>query len=69
MKQSPRYLLEATRDRYAQQLLRPLGVENTETLRSRIAERTPKLGQLFKTFSYFAPLGNFDPKPLEDDDY
>jgi hypothetical protein len=36
----PRYLEEAKRVKYAQQLLRPLGVEDIPTLRTRLAERT-----------------------------
>jgi hypothetical protein len=41
----PRYLEEAKRVKYAQRLLRPLGVEDIPTLRTRLAERTGILEQ------------------------
>jgi len=43
LKQLPRFIQEAERIKYAQQLLRPLGVEDIDTLRARLKERTPKL--------------------------
>jgi hypothetical protein len=43
LKQPPRFIQEAERIKYAQQLLRPLGVEDIDTLRARLKERTSKL--------------------------
>ncbi len=43
LKQTPRYILGAERIKYAQQLLRPLGVEDIDTLRARLRERVGKL--------------------------
>ena len=43
LKPPPRYILGAERIKYAQQLLRPLGVEDIDTLRVRLRERVGKL--------------------------
>lgn len=43
LKQPPRYILGAERIKYAQQLLRPLGIEDIDTLRARLRERAGKL--------------------------
>lgn len=61
MEQAPRYLLEAKRTKYAQQLLRPLGVEKIETLRVRIDEGAAKLAQMYRNPFSNNPFGNFDP--------
>jgi len=61
--QVPRYLQEAKRVKYAQQLTHSLGVENIETLRTRLIERT---GLLEKAWGYRPhrfwdnPLAGFD---------
>ncbi len=58
MRQPPRYLREAERIRYAQQLLRPLGVEDISTLRSRLEERTGKLAEAWSNgFWHYAMAG------------
>ncbi len=58
MRQPPRCLREAERIRYAQQLLRPLGVEDTSTLRSRLEERTCKLMEAWRNgFWHYAMAG------------
>ncbi len=64
MKQAPRYLLEASRAKYAQQLLRPLGVENIETLRVRLVEGEAKLAQMFSNPFPRKPFGNFEPSTI-----
>ncbi len=64
MEQTPRYLLEASRAKYAQQLLRPLGVENIETLRVRLVEGEAKLAQMFNSPFPRQPFGNFDPRTI-----
>jgi hypothetical protein len=43
LKQPPRYILGAERIKCAQQLLRPLGIEDIDTLRARLRERAGKL--------------------------
>jgi hypothetical protein len=61
----PRYLAEAVRAKSAQRLLRPIGVESVEVLRSRFAERAPELRRLFNdVFGRFDPLGDFDPQTI-----
>jgi hypothetical protein len=61
MEQAPRYLLEASRAKYAQQLLCPLGVKDVETLRVCVAQGAAKLRQRHGSLYPFHPLGNFDP--------
>lgn len=62
MEQAPRYLLEAQRIRYAQQLLRPLGVNNIETLRVRLINAQVKLKKMFSSAFFHNPFGNFNPE-------
>jgi hypothetical protein len=64
MTQAPRYLLEASRAKYAQQLLRPLGVKDIETLRVCVAQGAAKLRQRHGSLYPFHPLGNFDPQTI-----
>jgi hypothetical protein len=61
MAQAPRYLLKASRSKYAQQLLRPLGVKDIETLRVCVAQGAATLRQIHGSLYPFHPLGNFDP--------
>ena len=61
--QPPKFLAEATRIKYAQRLLRPLGVENIQMLRERLTERAKKLEGLFNHPYYSGwshPLEDFD---------
>jgi len=64
MTQAPRYLLEASRAKYAQQLLRPLGVKDIETLRVCVAEGAAKLRQVQGSLYPFHPLVNFAPQTI-----
>ena len=64
MTQAPRYLLEASRAKYAQQLLRPLGVKDIETLRVCVDQGAAKLRQIHGSLYPFHPLGNFDPRSI-----
>jgi hypothetical protein len=58
MRHPPRYLQEAARIKYAQQLLRPLGVEDISTLRTRLQERAGKLAELWRNgFWHYAMVG------------
>jgi hypothetical protein len=45
--QLPRYLIEAQRQRYAQQLLQPLAVESIDELRQRLVKCQQRHGRLF----------------------
>lgn len=61
----PRYIAESVRAKSAQRLLRPLGVESVEILRSRFAERAPEVRRLFNdVFGRFDPLGDFEPQTI-----
>ena len=64
MTQAPRYLLEASRAKYAQQLLRPLGVKDIETIRVCVDQGAAKLRQIHGSLYPFHPLGNFDPRTI-----
>ena len=62
-RQIPRFLLEAARFGYARQLLRPLGVEDLATLRTRLQESSLVLDDFWSRGFYvpwFGPLGRFD---------
>jgi hypothetical protein len=59
--QPPRFLIEASLIKYAEQLLRPLSVKDITTLRARIAELTPMLRGLFRNSVWFDPLADFNP--------
>lgn len=54
----PRYLEEAKRAKFAQRLLRPLGVEDIPTLRNRLAERTGSLEQAWGAAGIFSIWDN-----------
>jgi hypothetical protein len=56
----PRYLAEASRVKYAQQLLRPIGVESIETLRSHLSERLAMPKEFFGRRTFYDPLEYFD---------
>jgi hypothetical protein len=60
MRHPPRYLQEAARIKYAQQLLRPLGVEDISTLRTRLQERAGKLAELWRNGFWHYPMVGFD---------
>ena len=61
MQDPPRYLIEASRKKYAEKLLRPLGVNDIEMLRARLAEQAPKLSKLFGSAIFYEhPLEYFD---------
>jgi hypothetical protein len=62
-RQIPRFLLEATRFSYANQLLRPLGVEDIATLRTRLQESSLVLNDFWSRGFYMpwsSPLDGFD---------
>lgn len=63
-RQLPRYLIEATRATYAQQLLRPLKVENIEALRNLLPARSRMLIQLFGHSREFYVFSEFDPQQV-----
>jgi hypothetical protein len=60
MKHVPRYLNEACYKNYAQRLVSPLGVDDLETLRSRLAERAHKLVRFWNGMFLHYPLERFD---------
>jgi hypothetical protein len=64
MTQAPRYLLEASSAKYAQQLLRPLGVKDIETLRVCVDQGAAKLRQIHGSLFSLHPLGNFAPQAI-----
>ena len=64
MEQAPRYLLEATRAKYAQKLLRPLGVDNIVNLRASIAKGAARLRQIHGSLYPFHPFGSFNPETI-----
>lgn len=55
----PRFLLEAQRAKYAEHLLRPLGIDNISNLRKRIKEQCKALSTRDIDF-YDTPFGNYD---------
>lgn len=63
MDKAPRYLLEASRAKYAQRLLRPLGVNNIDILRVRLSHAAEQLQKMYRSpFPvYHNRFGNFDP--------
>ena len=57
----PRYLVDATNARVAEQMLRPLGVGDIATLRSRLAQRALRYGKLWSATGFWhSPLEGFD---------
>lgn len=60
----PRYLAEATRAKYAERLLRPLGVKDLETLRERLSARAGKLELLFRDSVWFDSPVIFNPREI-----
>ncbi len=60
MRQPPRYIQEARRAGYAPRLLRPLGVEDIPTLRTRLAERTGKLAGVWTHTIWHYGMAGFD---------
>jgi hypothetical protein len=62
MHEVPRYLLETSRTKYAEQLLRPLGLNNIEIFKKRLSDASTKLEKMFYNgWLYSSPLKNFDP--------
>lgn len=59
----PRYLLNAVRVRGAEQLLRPLGVADIATMRSRLRERGGLLSKIFET-PWYRGIPDFDPNAI-----
>jgi hypothetical protein len=62
LKQPPKYLVEASRAKYAQQLLQPLGATTITTLREQVDRSISTLQQVFGYNSVLSPLGNFEPQ-------
>lgn len=60
MRHPPRYLQEAARIKYAQQLLHPLGVEDILILRTRLQERAGKLSELWRNGFWHYAMAGFD---------
>jgi len=57
----PQYLVRAQQRRYAEQLLKPLGLESLVQLRALLKERGPKVEQHFdKSDCIISPLGQID---------
>lgn len=59
LEQAPRFLIEASSAKYAQLLLRPLGVKNIADFRQLLTQSTHKIKQKFGNPPFFTPLGNF----------
>jgi len=59
----PRYLLQASNTRYAQQLLRPLGVDDIESLKQRLV-RVCQPTYPFNNWLWVNPLRTFDPQTI-----
>ncbi|MCH8875590.1 MAG: hypothetical protein IIA89_02055 [Chloroflexi bacterium] len=57
----PRYLVEAESSRYAERLLRPVGVNSVEELRGLVRERKPTLQNVFRHALGVYPLQDYDP--------
>jgi hypothetical protein len=62
--QVPRFLLEASRTKYAEQLLRPLSIEDISAFRVRVAESKSMLRQMFTRSLWFSPLEYFNPNTI-----
>lgn len=57
MKKTPRYLLEASRAKYAEKLLDPLGVKDIDTFRLRLHSASNNFEKMFSNgFPYSSPL-------------
>lgn len=64
LEQPPKYLIEASRAKYAQQLLHPLGAKNIVNLRAQVADSISTLRQIFSSSPFLSLLGNFDPQTI-----
>lgn len=62
--QPPRYLLEAYRRKYADQLVGPLGLKDVATLQLRLSERALNLVNLFDNGWFRDPFRDFDPQQI-----
>ncbi|SRR5579883_1122087 len=60
MRSHPQYLQEAERSKYAQKLLRPLGVEDISTLRTRLEERSGRIAELWRNGFWHYAMAGFD---------
>lgn len=63
-RRTPRYLVEASQRKYAQQLLKPFGVPDIETLRSRLSERAGRVAYIFGPGSRVNPVAYLDIKGI-----
>jgi hypothetical protein len=64
LEQPPKYLIEASRAKYAQELLQPLGAITIATLREQVDRSISTLQQVFGYNLGFSPLGNFEPQTI-----
>lgn len=64
LQQAPNFLVKALGATYAEQLLKPLGVPDLPTFRSRFAERVPLSRNLFGEWRLDNPFDDFDPQRI-----
>lgn len=64
LRHPPRYLVTASRTKYAQQLVLALGVVDIQMLRERFAARASRLRELFRTPFWRDPMSDFDPQSI-----
>jgi len=64
LQQTPSFLVKSLRAKYAEQLLKPLGVPDLQTFRSRFTERVPLERNLFSEWRLDNPFGDFDPQRI-----
>ncbi|NEO53362.1 MAG: hypothetical protein F6K54_09880 [Okeania sp. SIO3B5] len=67
MEKTPKYLLEAKKVDFAEQLLSPLGLDTIEQLRSLISDAKTRLEQIWSNPSIespYLPLRNFNPEDI-----
>lgn len=60
----PRYLVEAESTKYAQRIIRPVGVESVDELRDLVRERKPTLQGVFRHMLGIYPLQDYDPSRI-----
>lgn len=59
--QPPRFLVEAVRIKYAEQVLHPLSLPDIAALRARVLESKSQLPTLFRRSAWYFPLSDFNP--------
>ena len=64
MQNVPRYLLEASSARYAEKLLRPLGINNIEAFRIRLHDALNNLVKMFSNGFSSSSLNRFNPSTI-----